>query len=97
MDIPDIPGVCSELDTSGSLRTLLETTGINRDGPWRRHGNLSADIHGYSRRCKRTIGTGFMDDKDASRTRFGVYGYIFSFTQHSGTYGMTLFHAQKPM
>ena len=29
---------------------------------------IFTDIHGYSRRCIRTIGMGFMDDKDVSRT-----------------------------
>ena len=71
-------------DASGSLWTLLETTGINRDGPWRRSRilKLSADIHGYTRRCIRTIVTGFTDDKDASRTILG-WGLRIHFQFHT--------------
>ena len=31
-------------------------------------GNFFADKHGHARMCPRTIGTGFTDDKDSSKT-----------------------------
>ena len=63
-------------DTTGSLWKMPETTRINRDGRWRR--SWISDIHGYSWRCIQTIGIGFMDGNDVSRTIRTGFTDIFS-------------------
>ena len=47
-----------------------ETITTNKDDPGRRSRirNLYADMHRCLQMCPRTIGTGFTDNKDASRT-----------------------------
>ena len=55
---PQVYGHCQK--PPGSIGMVL--------GEGHGYENLSADIYGYWRRCIRTIGTSFTDDKDASRT-----------------------------
>ena len=60
----DIPGGCSEavrmpLEVNEHCRPTHRPVGI---------GNYSADMHGYLQIYSRTIGMGFSDEKDASRT-----------------------------